>query len=42
MANAVIEGKQGEAFEPIAQEEEIKEEATSMEEIAVQEEAVEE
>ena len=34
MANAIIEGKQGESFEPAA---EVEEEATSMEEVVAQE-----
>ena len=45
MANAVIEGKQGESFEPISDvvEEEQKEEPTSMEEVVANEaESVEE
>ena len=41
MANAVIEGKQGESFEP-ATEQEVEEEPTSMEEVVAESEKVEE
>ena len=41
MANAIIEGKQGESFEP-ATEQEVEEEPTSMEEVVAESEKVEE
>ena len=38
MANAVIEGKQGESFEPEMEEQPVDEEATTIEEVVANEE----
>jgi len=42
MANAVIEGRQGESFEPEMEEQVAEEEATSMEEVVAEQENIEE
>ena len=43
MGNAVIEGKQGESFEPVMEENvEVNEEPTSIEEVVAEEVATEE
>ena len=43
MANAIIEGKQGESFEPATEEQDVSEEAESMEQVVSEsEEKVEE